>query len=152
MDSTTLAHYCCSVVPNSLPPQGVYHTRLPCPSSSPGICSNSCPLSQWCHPTISSSFILFFSCLPCFLTSGCLLMSQLFTSGDQSIGASVSAPALPMNIQAWLLLRLTGLISLNSKGLSRVFSHTRVGKHKFFSTQPSLRSSSHIHTWLLEKP
>ena len=74
---------------NSLPPHGVHHTRLPCPSSSPGVCSNSCPLSQWCHPTISSSFILFLSCLQSFLTSGSLLMSQLFTSGDQSIGASL---------------------------------------------------------------
>ena len=139
-----------SVVSDSLWPPGLQHTRLPCPSPSPRACSNSSPLSQWCHPTISSSVVPFSSCLQTFPTSGSFLMSQLFTSGGQSIGTSASV--LPMNIQDWFPLGLTGLISLKSKGLLRVFSNTTVQKHRFFSTQPSLWSSSHIHTWLLGKP
>ena len=112
--------------------------RLPCPSLSPGACSNSCPLSQWCHPTISSSAIPFSSCLQSFPASGSFPVSQFFISGGQSIGALPSASVLPMTIQDWFLLGLTGLISLQSKGLSRVFSSTTIWKHQFFGTQPSL--------------
>ena len=118
-------------------------------SLSPRACSNSCPLSQWCHPIISSLVVLFSSRLQTFPASGSFLMSQLFTSGGQSVGASASV--LPMNIQGWFLLELTGLIFLQSRRLSGVFN-TTVQKHQFFSTQPSLWSNSYIHTWLLEKP
>ena len=110
-----------SVVSNSLRPHGLQHARLPCPSPSPGTCSNSCPLSQWCHPTIFSSVVPFSSCLQSFPASGSFLLSWLFTSGGQSIGASVSASVLLMNIKDWFPLGLTALI-LQSKGLSRVFS------------------------------
>ena len=130
---------------------GRQHARLLCPSPSPEACSNSCPLSQWCHPMISSSVIPFSSCLQSFPASESFQMSQFFTSGGQSIGTSASATVLPMNIQDWFPLGLTGLISLQSKGLSRVFFNTTVQTHQFFSTQPSLWSTSHIHTWLLEK-
>ena len=109
---------------NSLPPQGLQHTRLPCPSPSPWVCSKSCSLNWWCHPTISSSVIPFFSCLQSFLAPESFPMSHLFISGGQSIGASPSASVLPINIQDWFPLGLTGLISLLSKGLSRVFSST----------------------------
>ena len=109
---------------------GLKHARLPCPSPSPGACSNSCPLSQWCHPTISPSVIPFSSCLQGFSTSGSFLMSQLFESGGQNFGASASASALSMNIRDWFLLGLTGLI-LKCKGLSRDFSNTTVKKHQF---------------------
>ena len=141
--------------------RGLQHTRPPCPSPTPGVYSNSCPLSRWCHPTISSSvfpfsclqsFFFFFPCLQSFPASGSFLMSQLFASGDQSIGALVLVSVLPVNIQDWFPLGLTGWISLQSKGLSRVFSNTTVQKHQFFGSQPSLQSNSHIHTWLLEKP
>ena len=117
-------------------------TSVPCPSPSPGACSNSCPLSQWCHPTIPSSVIPFSSCPQSFPASGSFLMSRLFTSCGQSIGASASASVLPKNIQDWFPLWLTGLISLKSKGLSNVFSNTTVQKHQFFSTLPSLWSYS----------
>ena len=137
------------VMSDSLLPHGLQHARLLCPSPSPGACSNSCPLSRWCHPTISSSVVPFSSCLQSFPASASFLMSQFFTSGGQSIGASASASVLPMNIQGWFPLELTGLISLQSKG---VFSNTTVRKHRFCSAQPSLRSNSHIYTWLLEKP
>ena len=137
---------------NSLWPHGLQHTRLPCPSPNPGAYSNSCPLSQWCHPTISSSVVPFSSCLKSFPASGSFPMSQFFTSGGQSIGVSPSASALLMNIQDWFPLGLTGWIFLQSKGLSRVFSNTTVQKHQFFSAELSLQSNSHIHTWLLEKP
>ena len=123
---------------------------LPCPSLSPGACSNSCPLSQWWHPTISSSVIPFSSCLQSFPPSGSFLMSQLFTAGSQSTRASASASVLPVNIQDLFPLGLTGFILL-SKGLSRVFS-TTVQEHQFFGAQPSLWSNSHIHTWPQEKP
>ena len=113
-----------SIVSDSLWPHRLQHFRLPCPSPSPRACSNSCLLSQWCHPTISSSVIPFSSCLQSFPVSGSFLMSQLFTSDSQSIGASVSASALPMNIQDWFPLWLTGLVSLQSKGLSKVFFNT----------------------------
>ena len=115
-----------SVVSESLWPHGPQHARLPCPPPYPGVCSNSCPLSQWCHPTISSSFVPFSSCLQSLPASGSFPVSQLFASGNQSIGASASASVLPMNIQGWFPLGLTGLISLQSKGLSRVFSNTTV--------------------------
>ena len=126
------------VVAQSLPPHRLHHTRLSHPSQSPRVCSNSCPLSQWYHPTISSSIFPFSSCPQSFPASGSSPMSQLFTSGGQSIRASASASVLPMNIQGWFPLGLTGLISLQSKGLSRVFSSTAIQKHKFFGTQPSL--------------
>ena len=124
---------------------------LPCPSPSLGACSNSCPFSQWCHPIISSSVTPFFSCLQFFPESGSFPRSQFFALGGQSIGVSASALVLPMNIHGWFPLGLTGLISLQSKGLSRVFSSITVQKHQFFSTRPSLWSNSHIHAWLLEK-
>ena len=136
---------------DSLWPHGLQHARLPCSSVSPGVCSNSCPLSQWYHATISSSVTLFSSCPQSFPASVSFLTSQFFAFGGQSIGASASAPVLLMNIQGWFPLELTGLISLLSKGLSRVFSNTMIRKYQFFVTQPSLWSSSHILTWLLEK-
>ena len=147
-----LSLFSCSVVPNSLWPHGLQHPMLPCPSLSPGIFSNSCSLSWWCHPTISSSVIPFFSYLQSFPASGSFQMSQLFASGGQSIGASASAWVLSMNIQDWVPLGLTGLITLQSKGLSRDFSNTTVQKHWFFSAQPSLWSNSHICTGPLRKP
>ena len=125
-----------SVMSDSLWPYGLQHARLPCPSPSPGACSNSCPLSQWCYPTISSSVIPFSSCSQSFPASGSFLMSQLFASGDQSIGGSASALVLLMNIRDWFPLGLTGLISLQPKGLSKVFSNTTVQKHQFFGAQP----------------
>ena len=141
-----------SVMYNSLRPHGLQHTRLPCPSPNPRVYPNSCPLSWWCHPTTSSSVIPFSSCHQSFPESGSFQRSQFFTSGGQSIGVSASASVLPMNIHSWFLLWLTSLISLQSKGLSRVFSNTTVQKHQFFSAQFSSQSNSHIHTWLLEKP
>ena len=124
-----------SVVSNSLRPHGLQHASLPCPSPSPRVCSNSCPSSWWWHPTISSSVLPFSSCPQSLPASECFPMSQFFTSGGQSIGASASASVLPMNIQNWFPLEWTGWISLQSKGLSRVFSNTIVQKHQFFSTQ-----------------
>ena len=140
-----------SVMSDSLRLHGLHQARLPCPSPSPGACSNSGPLSQWCYPTISSSVIPFSSSLQSFPASRSFLMSQLFASGGQTTEASASASVLSMNIQDLCPLGLTGLISLQSKRLSRVFSNTTVQKHQFFGTQPSLWSNSHIHTWLLEK-
>jgi len=122
-----------------------------CPLLLPWVYSNSCPLSWWCYLTISSCHLLSF-CFQSFPVSGSFPMSQFFPSGGQSIGASASASVLPMNIQGWSPLVLTILISLLSKGLSRVFSSTTVQKHQFFGTQPSLCSSSHICAWLQEKP
>ena len=126
------------VMPTSLPPHGLQHARLPCPSPTLGPCSNSRPLSWWCHPTISSSVVPFFSCLQSFPASGSFQMSQFFSSVGQSIEVSASASVLPMNIQDWFPLGWTGWISLLSKGLLRVFSNTTVQKHQFFSTQLSL--------------
>ena len=140
-----------SVVSDSLQSHGRQHFRPPCPSSTPGVYSNSCPLSQCCHPTISNSVISFSSCLQSFPASGSFQMSQLFTSGGQSIGVSASTSVLPMNTQDWFPLGWTGWISLQSKGPSRAFSNTSVQKHQFSCTQLSLQSSSHIHTWLWEK-
>ena len=130
-----------SVVSNSLWPHGLQHARLPCPSPTPGTCSNSCPLSQWCHPTISPSVVPFSSCPQSFPALGSFQMSQFFTSGGQSIGVSASVSVPPMNIQYWFPLGWTGWISLQSKGLSRVFSNTTVQKHQFFSAQISLSLS-----------
>ena len=130
---------------------GLQHASLVYLSLSPWVCSYSCPLSQQCHPTISSS-LAHLSCPQSFPATGSFLMRQLFESGGQSIGASAIQSVLRMNIQGWFPLGLTGLISLLSKGLPRVFSSTIVWKHQFFSSQPSLWSNSHIHTWLLEKP
>ena len=124
----------CSVVSNSLWPHGLQHAGLPCPTLTPGAYSNSCPSSWWCHPTISSSVIPF-ACLQSFLVSGSFPRSQFFKSGDQSIGVSSSASVLPMNIQDRFPLGWTGLISLLSKGLSRVFSNTTVVKHEFLLAQ-----------------
>ena len=146
---------CCSVVQSCLTlwdPMDCKHARLPCPSQSARACSNSCPLSRWCHPTISSSVVPFSCCPRFFPVPGSFPMSQLFTSRGQSIGASSSASVLSMNIQGWFPLGWTDFISLLSKGLSGVFSNTTVQKHQFFGTQPPLWSNSHIHIWLLEKP
>ena len=144
--------FACSVMSDSLGSHKMQCTRIPCPSLSPGVCSNSCPLSQWCYATISSSVVPFSSCPQYSLASRSFPMSQLFSWGGQSTGASASASVLPMNIQGLFPLELAGLISLLSKGLSRVFSSTIVWKNQLFGAQPSLWSSSHICTWLLEKP
>ena len=142
-----------SVMSNSLWPHGLQQARPPFPSPTPRVCSNSHPSSQWCHPTVSSSVIPFSSCLQSFPASGSFQMSQFFISGDQSIGASASV--LSTNIQDWFPLGQTGWLSLQSKGLSRVFSNTTVQKHHSsvlsFLYSPKFLSS-HIHTWLLEKP
>ena len=130
--------FSCSVVSDSLRLHGLQHTRLPCPSPTPRACSNSCSSSWWCHTTISSSVIPFSSHLQSFPASGSFPMSQFFASGGQSIGVSASASVLPMNIQDWFPLGWTGWISLQSKGLSRVFSNTTVQKHQFFCAQLSL--------------
>ena len=134
----TSVQFSCSVVSDSLQPHGLQHARLPCPSPTPRTCSNSCPSSRCCHPTISSSVVPFSFCLQSFPASGSLPMSQFFTSGGRSIGASASASVLPMNIQDWFPLGWTGWISLLSKGLSRIFSKTTVQKHQFFGAQLSL--------------
>ena len=130
------------VLSGSLWPHGLQYTRLPCPSSSPGACSNSCPFSRWCHPTISSSVIPFSSCLQSFPASGSFQMSQFFTSGGWSIGVSDSASVLPMNIQDFFPLGWISWISLQSKELSRIFSNTTVQKHQFFGVQLSSQSNS----------
>ena len=141
-----------SVVSDPLRRHGLQYTRFPYPSPNPGVYPNSCPLSQWCHPAISSSVVPFSSHLQSFPESGSFPISQFFAPGSQNIGVSASASVHPMNIQDWFPLGWTGWISLLSKGLSRVFSNTTVQKHQFFSAQLSLWSNSHIHTWLLEKP
>ena len=133
-----------SVVFNSLWPHGLQHARRPCPSPTPGAYTNSCPSSRWCHPTISFSVVPFSSCLQSLPASRSFPLSQFFTPGGQSIGVSASISVLPMNIQDWFPLGLTGLISLLSKGLSRVFSNITVQKHQFFSVHGSLQSNSHI--------
>ena len=143
-----LLSFSCSVVSNSLQPHRLQHAKLPYPSPTPGACSNSCPSSQWFHPAISSSVAPFSFCLRSFPAPRSFPMSWLFLSGGQSTGASASASVLPMNIQDWFPLGWTGLFSLLSKGLSRVFSNTTVQKHQFFSAQTSLWSSFHICTLL----
>ena len=140
-----------SVVSDSLRPNGLQHARSHCPSLTPGACSNSCPSSQWCHPIISSSVVPFSSCLQSFPAWGSFQMSQFFASGGQSIGVSSSTSVLPMNTQDWYPLGWTGLISLLSTELSRVFCNTTLQNPQFFIAQLSLYSNSHIHTWLLEK-
>ena len=137
---------------NSLRPHESQHARPPCPSPTPGIYSNSCPSSRWCHPTISSSVVPFSSCPQFFPASGSFQMNQLFAWGGQTIGVSASASVLPMNTQDWSPLGWTGWISLQSKGLSRVFSNTTVQEHQFFGTQLSSQANSHIYTWPVEKP
>ena len=144
--------FSCSVVSDSLWPHESQHTRPSCPSPTPGVYSNSCPSSWWCHPAISPSVVRFFSSPQSLPASGSFPMSQLFAWGGQSIGVSASTSVLPMNTQDWSLLGWTGWISLQSKGLSRVFSNTTVQKHQFFSAQLSSQSNSHIHTWPVEKP
>ena len=144
--------FSCSVIFNSLWPPGLQHARLPCQSSTPSAYSNSCPASWWCHPTISSSGIPFSSHLQSFPASGSFQVSLFLASGGRSIGVSASASVLLMNIQDWFPLGWTGLIYLQSKGLSRIFSNTTIQKHQFFGTQLSSQSNSHIHTWPLEKP
>ena len=141
-----------SVVSDSLRPHESQHARPPCPSPTPGVYSNSCPLSQWCHAAISSSVVLFSSCPQYLQASGSFPMSQLFAWGGQSTGVSASASVIPVNTQDWSPLGWTGWISLQSKGLSRVFSNTTVQKHQFFSAQLSSQCNSHIHTGPLEKP
>ena len=137
---------------DSLWPHESQHARPPCPSPTPGVYPNSCPSSRWCHPAISSSVIPFSSCPQSLLASASFPMSQLFAWGGQSIGVSVSASFLPKNTQGWSPSEWTGWISLQSKGLSRVFFNTTAQKHQFFGTQLSSQSNSHIHTWSLEKP
>ena len=140
-----------SVMSDSLQPHELQHARPPCPSPTPRVHSDSRPSSPWCHPAISSSVVPFSSCPQSLLASGSFPISQLFTWGGQSTGVSASASVLPKNTQDWSL-EWTGWISLQSKGLSRVFSNITVQNHQFFSAQLSSQSNSHIHTWLLEKP
>ena len=137
---------------DSFQPHESQHARPPCPSPTPRAYSNSRPSSPWCHPAISSSVVPFSSCPQSFPASESFPMSQLFAWGGQSIRVSASASVLPMNTQDWSPLEWTGWISLQSKGLSRVFSNTIVQKHQFFGTQLSSQSNSHLHTWPLEKP
>ena len=141
-----------SVVSDSLQPHESQHARSPCPSPTPGVHSNSRPLSRRCHPAISTAVIPFSSCPQSLTASESFPMSQLFTSSGQSIGVSASTSVLPMNIQDLSPLGWTGWISLQSKGPSRVFSNTTVQKHQFFGTQPFSQSNSHIHTQPQEKP
>ena len=141
-----------SVVSDSLWPHELQHARPPCPSPTPRVYPNPCPSSWWCHPAISSSVIPFSSCPQSFPALGSFPMSQLFAWGGQSIGVSASASVLLINTQDWSPLGWTGWISLQSKGLSRVFSNTTAQKHQFFGAQLSSQSNFHIHTWPLEKP
>ena len=141
-----------SVVSDSLRPHESQHTRPPCLSQTPGVYSNSCPSSRWCHPAISSSVVPFSSCPHSLQASESFPVSQLFTWGGQSTGVSASTSVLLMNTQDLSPSGRTGWISLQSTGLSRVFSNTTVQKHQFFGTQLSSQYNSHIHTWPLEKP
>ena len=141
-----------SVTSDSLRPHELQHARPPCPSPTHGVYPNSCPLSRWCHPTISSFVVPFSFCPQSLPASGSFPMSQLFAWDGQSIGVSALASVLPKNTPDWSALEWTGWISLQSKGLSRVFSNTTVQKHQFFSAQLSSQSNFHIHTWSLEKP
>ena len=140
-----------SVVSNSLWPHESQHARPPYPSPTPGVHASSCPLRRWGHPAISSSVVPFSSCPQSLPASESFPMSQLFTWGGQSTGVSALASILPMNTQGWSPSEWTSWISLQSKGLSRVFSNTTVQKHQFFGTQLSSQSNSHIHTWPQEK-
>ena len=145
-------HFSHSVVSDSLQSHELQHIRPPCPPTTPGVHSNSCPLSWWCHPAISSVVVPFSSCHQSLPALGSFPISQLFTWNGQSIGVSAKTSVLPMNTQDWSPLRWTGWTSLQSKGLSRVFSNTTVQNHQLFSTQLSSQSNSHIRTWPLEKP
>ena len=147
--NSTSVQFSCSVVSDSLRPHESQHARPPCPSPTPEVHSNSCPLSQWCHPAISSSAVPFSSFPQSLPESESFPMSQLFAWGGQSMGVSALASVLPVNTQDW---SPSEWISLQSKGLSRVFSNTTVQKHQFFGAQLSSQSNSHIHTWPLEKP
>ena len=140
------------VVSSSLQPHGLQYARLPCPSPSARVCPSSCSLHKWCHPAISSSSTLFSFCPQSFPASGIFPVSHLFSSDDQNTGASASTSVLPVNIQDWSPLRLTVLISLLSKGLSRVFSSTTVWRYPFFDALLSFGSSSHNHTWPQGRP
>ena len=144
--------FSCSVMSDSLWPHELQHARPPCPSPTSRVHSNSRPSSWWCHPAISPSVVPFSSCPKSLPASGSFPMSQLFTWGGQSIEVSALASVLPKKSQGWSHSERTGWISLQSKGLSRVFSNTTVQKHQFFGTQPSSQSNSHIHTWPQEKP
>ena len=139
--------FSCSVMSDSLWPHELQHPRPPCPSPTPGVYSNSCPSSRWCHPAISSSVIPFSSCPQSLPASGSFPMSQLFAWGGQSIKVSASASVLPVNTQDWSALEWTGWFSLQSKGLSRVFSSTTVQKHQFFGAPLFSQSNFHIHTF-----
>ena len=145
-------HFSHSVMSDSLRPHGLQHARSLCPSPTPGVHSESCPLNQWCHPVISSSVVTFSSWPQSLSASESFPVSQLFARDGQSSGVSALASVLPMNTQDWSPLEWTGWISLQSKGVSRVFSNITVQKHQFFSAQPSSQSNSHIYTWPLEKP
>ena len=144
--------FSCSVVSDSLRPHEVQHARPPCPSPTPRVHPNSCPSSRWCHPAFSSSVVPFSSCPQSLPASESFPISQLFAWGGQSIRVSALASVLPKNTQDWCPLEWTGWISLQSKGLLRVYSNTTVQKHQFFGTQLSSQSNFHIHTWPLEKP
>ena len=155
--STTIANtysvqFSHSLMSDSLQPHESQHARPPCTSPTPGVYPNSCPSSQWYHPAISPSVIPFSSCPQSLPASGSLTMNQLFTWGGQNIGVSASASVPPMNTQDWSPSGWTGWISLQSKGLSRIFSNNTIQKHQFFCAQLSSQSNSHIHTWPLEKP
>ena len=140
-----------SVVSDSLRPHESQHARPPCPSPTPRVHTDSRPSSQWCHPAISSSVVPFSSCPQSLPASKSFPMSQLFPWGGQSTGVSALESFLPKKFQGWSLSEWTGWISLQSKGLSRVFSNITVQKHQFFGARPSSQSNSHIHTWLPEK-
>ena len=152
MHSFSSVQFSRSVMSNPLWPHESQHARPPCPSPTPGVHLNSSSSSQWCHPVISSSVVPFSSCSQFLPASESFPVSQLFAWGGQRTGVSALASLLPKNTQGWFPLEWTGWISLQSKGLSRVFSNTTVQKHQFFSTQLSSQSNSHIHTWPQEKP
>ena len=149
---TVSVQFICSVMSNSLWPHEPQQARPPCPSPTPRVHPNPYPLSQWCHPAISSSVVPFSFCSQSLPASGSFPMSQLFAWDGQIIGVSASTSILPMNTQDWAPLGCTGWISLQSKGLSRVFSNTTVQQHQVFSALLSSQSNSHTHTWPLEKP
>ena len=152
MEQTSSVQFRCSVMSDSLWPHELQHARPPCPSPAPGVHSDSLPSSQWCHPAISSSVVPFSSCSQSLPASESFPMSQLFAWGGQSTGVSALASFLPKNIQGWSSSEWAGWISLQSKGLSRVFSNTTVQKHQFFSAQLSSQSNFYIHKRPLEKP
>ena len=152
LNTFSSVQFSCSVVSTSLRPHELQHARPPSPTPTPGVHSNSCPSSQWCHPAISSSVIPFSSCPQSLPASESFPMSQLFAWGGQSTGVSALASFLPMISQDWSPLEWTGWIFLQSNRLSRVFSNNTVKKHQLFGAQLSSQSTSHIHTWLQEKP